>query len=128
MNYLLDTCTFLWLTGQSKELSSTAREICQSTENLLYLSPVSAWEIEVKYRKGDLVLARPPEIYIPAERRKHYIFELPFEEDAALNYNVLPSVHKDPFDRMLVCQAIEHGLILLTPDKKIKEYPAETAW
>ena len=68
MNYLLDTCTFLWLTGQSKKLSVTSLEICKSTENTLFLSPVSVWEIEVKYRKGDFLLARPPEVYIPLER------------------------------------------------------------
>ena len=128
MSYLLDTCTFLWLTGQSAKLSPTARDLCANPNHALFLSAASAWEIEVKYRLGRLALATQPERFVPEQREAHEVFALPFEESAALRHGRLPGLHKDPFDRMLVCQAQEHGLTLITPDKKITAYPVNSVW
>ena len=128
MNLLLDTCTFLWLTGQSFRLSKTARTLCANPDNVLFLSAVSAWEIEVKYRPGRLDLDDPPEIYVPEQRLNHQIEVLPFDEESALHHGRLPWIHKDPFDRMLICQALEHDLTLLTPDPEIIAYAVKTTW
>ena len=128
MNLLLDTCTFLWFTGQTAHLSTKARRLCTDPDNTLFLSSVSAWEIEVKYRLGRLEMDDDPRIYIPEQRQSHHIFELPFEEEAALRYGDLPDIHQDPFDRMLICQAFAHDLILLTPDEHIRAYPVQTEW
>ena len=128
MNLLLDTCTFLWYTGQTSKLSEKARDLCIDPDNTLFLSSVSAWEIELKYRAGRLDMDTDPRIYIPEQRRNHQIFELPFEEEAALQYGTLPNVHRDPFDRMLICQALDQDLTLLTPDRHIQAYPVKTAW
>ena len=128
-SYLLDTCTFLWLTLEPEKLSDHAATICKDPDNVLFLSAVSVWEIDLKHRLGRLELAgHDPKDFVPTERINHEIYELPFNEDAALQHGALPFHHKDPFDRMLICQAIEHGFTLLTPDPKIAAYTAPVAW
>jgi PIN domain nuclease of toxin-antitoxin system len=69
-----------------------------------------------------------PERYIPAQRRAHAITPLPLDEDAALTLRRLPNLHRDPFDRMLVCQALSSDMTILTPDPLITAYPARTCW
>jgi PIN domain nuclease of toxin-antitoxin system len=96
--------------------------------NPVFLSAVSAWEIMVKHGLGRLPLADPPHIYIPNERKKHGIATLPLEEHAVAQLGRLPPLHQDPFDRMLICQAIYHGCILLTPDEAISRYPVNAQW
>lgn len=128
MKFLLDTCTFLWIITDAPELSLYTRDQFISPDNDIYLSVVSAWEIAVKYALGRLPLPETPERFIPAQRRQHGISVLPLEEEAALHVHRLPAFHADPFDRMLVSQALVHGLILLTPDEQISRYPVRTAW
>ena len=128
MKLLLDTATFLWIVTEAPELSSRARELFADPVNDLYLSSVSAWEIAVKYNLRRLPLPEPPERFVPAQRQQHEIEELALEEEAALHLVRLPPLHKDPFDRMLICQAIVHGLVILTSDPLINRYPVKTAW
>lgn len=128
MNLLLDTCTFLWIAQGSRELSQTARELFADPANDVYLSVVSAWEIAVKHALGRLPLPQAPEHYVPQLRARHGIESLTLEEPAVMQIAKLPSHHRDPFDQMLVCQAITHGLTLLTPDPLIARYPVRTAW
>ncbi len=128
MNLLLDTCTFLWLIADSPDLSSGARQVFSNPGNEVYLSAVSAWEIAIKHRLGRLPLPEPPHRFIPRQREFHEIRSLPIEETAVLQLARLPDYHKDPFDRMLICQAIAHGLTLLTPDPAITQYPVRTEW
>jgi len=125
---LLDTCTFLWIGGDAPELSDKARELFQNPENEVYLSCVSAWEIAVKNALGRLPLPERPDTYVPKLRQLHAIEPLPLDEEATLHLTTLPSLHKDPFDRMLVCQAIVSGLVLLTPDELVTQYPTRSAW
>lgn len=82
----------------------------------------------VKHALGRLPLPDAPDRFVPAMRIGHAITPLPLEEEAALHLAKLPELHKDPFDRMLVCQALVHGLILLTPDEMIRQYPVRTIW
>ncbi len=128
MKLLLDTCTFLWIGADAPELSHKARELFQTPENEVYLSCVSGWEIAVKNALGRLPLPEKPDTYVPKLRRLHAIEPLPLHEEAALHLTRLPNLHKDPFDRMLVCQAIVHGLVLLTPDELMTRYPARSLW
>jgi PIN domain nuclease of toxin-antitoxin system len=125
---LLDTCTFLWFTKGSKELSSNAIDVFSNPKNEVYLSAVSAWEINVKYKLGKLHLPLSPELFIPKERKRHIIRPLDLSEKDTLHLCKLPTPHKDPFDRMLVCQAIEHRLTILTPDPLITQYPIRHLW
>jgi len=128
VNILLDTCTFLWIVRDSPRLSATARALFSNPRHTVYLSAVSAWEMMVKHNLGRLPLAEPPHRYIPNERAKHGIAALDLTEAAVLELRRLPTHHQDPFDRMLICQAIAHSLTLLTPDDHIQAYPVRTVW
>jgi len=128
VNVLLDTCVFLWIVRGDSALSATARAMFSDPGNLVYLSAVSAWEITAKHKLGRLPLAEPPETYVPKERAKHRILPLDLAESALLVLERLPDLHADPFDRMLVCQAIAHGMVLLTPDTQIQAYPVNSRW
>jgi len=128
MSILLDTCTFLWLIADAEQLSKTARKLFKDPDNEVYLSAVSTWEIVVKHVLGRLPLPHSPEQFIPEQRKSHGIDLLPLDEPATFHLLRLPPLHRDPFDRMLICQAIEKGLVILTPDPLITRYPVRTAW
>ena len=128
MRLLLDTCTFLWIVSDDPALSGEARAVFADPANEVFLSAVSVWEIVVKHALGRLPLPDPPMQFVPAQRTRHGIQSLPLDEDAVLHLPRLPEYHKDPFDRMLVCQAIAHGLALLTPDEAIRQYPVRALW
>jgi PIN domain nuclease of toxin-antitoxin system len=125
---LIDTCTFLGAAAGAEELSATARGLFANLENEVYLSPVSSWEMAVKCSLGRLALPRPPHEFVPEQRRRHGIAPLPLEETAVLQLARLPDYHRDPFDRVLVCQAIAHGLAILTPDEAVGRSPVPTIW
>lgn len=128
MKLLLDACTFLWLITDDPALSIKARDLFTDPDNEAYLSTISAWEIEVKFGLGKLPLPQAPERFILEQRERHGIATLPLEEQAVFYLSRLPSLHRDPFDRMLICQAIHHELTLLTPDPLITQYAVKTAW
>jgi PIN domain nuclease of toxin-antitoxin system len=128
MKILLDTCAFLWIITDAPELSESARILFVDPANEVYLSAVSAWEIAVKHALGRLPLPEAPERFIPTRRKQHDIDTLPLEEEAAFHLTRLPPYHQDPFDRMLICQAVVHGMVILTPDELILQYPVRTSW
>ncbi|MSP62306.1 MAG: type II toxin-antitoxin system VapC family toxin [Myxococcales bacterium] len=128
MRLLLDTSTFLWWIEGGEPLSPPARAALSDPANDVFLSAVSAWEIGVKHALGRLPLPEPPARYVPAQRKARRIEPLPLDEAAALHLTLLPRLHRDPFDRMLICQAIVGGLTLVTPDPEIARYPVPTLW
>lgn len=128
MRLLLDSATFLWLAAGASELSDRARQLLRDSGNELYLSAVSAWEIAVKFQAGRLELTANPDVLVPEARDRHAVLALPFDEESALHLALLPQLHRDPFDRMLICQALVHGLAILTPDETIRRYPVRTLW
>lgn len=128
MKLLLDTVAFLWILAGAKELSPSARLALEETDNRVYLSAASVWEIAVKHRLGKLPLPHPPEILIPEQRVLRGIEPLDIAEPAILRLRQLPDLHKDPFDRILACQAIEHEMTIVTPDEALRAYPIRTLW
>lgn len=128
MKLLLDTCTFLWMVSDKVQLSENSQSLLIDPNNELFLSPASVWEICVKHKRGGLTLTDPPERFISEQRKMHSIETLPLDEISVLQLPNLPEIHKDPFDRMLICQAIAHGLIIVTPDPMITQYPVRTTW
>jgi PIN domain nuclease of toxin-antitoxin system len=128
LKLLLDTCTFLWLNSRLSQVSPLVRGLCADRDNELYLSVVSAWEIALKQMSGRLPLPEPAAQYVPKRREANGIASLDLSEDAVLQLPKLPSLHTDPFDRMLICQAIAHGLAILTPDEWIARYPVRVLW
>lgn len=128
MKCLLDTCTFLWVISDSRELSPAARELFIDPNNEMLLSAVSVWELSVKHALGKLPMPSSLDRFIVEQRERHRIAALPLDECAVVHLHKLPALHRDPFDRMLVCQAIEHDCVLLTPDPLITQYPVRTQW
>jgi len=125
---LLDSVTFLWWVTAHPSLSTVARDAISDPDRDVYLSAISTWEISLKHGLGKLPLPQSPDVLLPRLRKDHGITELPLSEAATLQLFKLPALHRDPFDRMLVCQCIEHGLTLVTPDKSVRAYPVRTLW
>lgn len=128
MRFLLDTVPFLWAASDDRRLAPAARDGIMDADNEVFLSAVSGWEIGVKHTLGKLPLPEPPDRFVPAVRERMGVAALPLEEGPALGVGRLPRLHGDPFDRMLISQAISHGLTILTPDEVIRRYPVPTIW
>ena len=128
MKLLLDTCTFLWIVGGGHELPGRVAALYQSADNEVYLSAASAWEIAIKHAIGRLPLPVPPQALVAQERERCGVATLAIDEESALHVARLPLLHRDPFDRLLVAQAIVHGLTIVTPDPLVSQYPARTMW
>ncbi len=128
MNLLLDTCTFLWIVSGDPRLTKRAADLFRDPNNEVVLSAVSSWEISVKFKLHRLELPEDPSTYIPEQRQRHGIEALALGESATLMASKLPDVHRDPFDRMLVCQALVGAYTLLSPDSIFRKYPVPVAW
>jgi PIN domain nuclease of toxin-antitoxin system len=128
MKLLLDTCTFLWIVGETHRLSPRARALFASPDNEAYLSAASAMEIATKHGTGRLQLSDHPATYVPLQREARGISALAIDEESALHVARLPRIHRDPFDRFLVAQAIVHNMTILTSDPLITQYPARVIW
>ena len=122
MKLLLDTHIFLWFISGSAQLSASFRESIQNPDNEVYLSVVSLWECIIKYQLGKLPLPESPEIYLPKQRERHRIDSLTVDELSVAQLIKLPSLHRDPFDRLLICQALQHNLIIVTADAAVMAY------
>ena len=128
MRALLDTHAFLWWVLEDERLSSRARQPISDANNQFFLSAASAWEIVIKARAGRLRLPDNPGRFITQQMSVNTIEGLPIQLTHALHIATLPGHHRDPFDRMLVSQALVHGLVLLGPDSAISQYPVRVAW
>ena len=128
MKLLLDTCTFLWAIAEPDRLPRRVADLILFEEHEVYLSAASAWEIVINHARGRLHLPEPPDRFVRDQRDAAGIQSLPVDEESALHLSRLAALHRDPFDRMLVSQAIVHGMTILTPDPLITQYPARTTW
>ena len=128
MRLLLDTCAFLWWSAGDHRVPKAVRAAVSNPAHEVYVSTASVWEIMLKHQVGRLPLPQSPERFLREQRERHGFRRLPIDEASVLQLLRLPPLHKDPFDRMLVCQAIEHGMTLLTPDPLIAQYPVRISW
>ena len=121
MKLLLDTCAFIWLATTPRRLSANMRAVYEKPDNEVFLSMLTSWEIAIKHRSGKLRLPNgmTPGDFIPEARRRHGIDFLPLREEDIFMLDKLPPIHHDPFDRMLICQAIANQMTILTPDPLI---------
>ena len=124
MRLLLDTQIFLWFISGDARLPDDWRDSIRHHGNDVYLSVVSLWEGMIKHQVGKLQLPAPPENYLPTQRERHQIASLPLDEASVRQLARLSPIHRDPFDRMLVCQAMEHQLTIVTVDDVFSAYPA----
>lgn len=124
MRLLLDTHVFLWYITGDPRLTRNFGHAIEECESV-YLSVASLWETIVKYRLGKLPLPEPPDPWLIVQRERHEIESLPLSEGAVARLSGLADHHRDPFDRILVCQALEHDLEIVTVDPLIGRYPAK---
>lgn len=122
MILLLDTHLLLWAAGTPERLSPTARAMIGNTDNTLWFSAASLWEITIKHGLGRKDFQIDPNLLRRGLLENGYE-ELPVTGQHALATAHLPPLHKDPFDRMLVAQAETEGALLLTSDEVVAQYP-----
>lgn len=122
MKILLDTHIFLWFISGNTKLSTDVRDAIRDSDNEVYLSTISVWEAIVKYQLGKLPLPEHPGTYLPKQRDLHQITSLALDESSVVKLAKLPPLHRDPFDRMLICQALQNGLTIATVDTDVRGY------
>ncbi len=128
MRLLFDTHTFLWWTDQQQGLSPRVIALCQNSDNTLLLSVVSIWEMQIKTQSGKLKLSKPFREFVEKEIQRNEMAILPVALDHVLTLESLPLHHRDPFDRLLVAQAISENAALLSSDRKLTDYPVQVVW
>ena len=128
MRLLLDTHTFLWAVSGDPRLSQRAHEAFREAENELYLSAISYWEVIIKQQIGKLPLSTDWVQRFDEEMSINQIIWLDVRKSHCQRYGSLPMLHRDPFDRMLIAQALHERMTLLTRDENIQQYAITTIW
>lgn len=128
MKYLLDSVVWIWSIGSAERLSKQGRAILENGREEIYFSSASAWEVTIKARLGKLKLPAPPAQCVPAFMAKQGLRPLPITHTHALKVYDLPSHHQDPFDRLLIAQAILEQMTILTADRAFAKYPVDIVW
>ena len=109
MRILLDTQIFLWMVTGNARISHRMRSAIADTANEVFLSVASHWEVVIKYSSGKLSLPASPTVYLTKLRQVHEIASIPIDEGAMPFLEKLPRFHRDPFDRIIIAQAMQHG-------------------
>ena len=128
MKYLLDTVAWMWSVGPTEKLGEAALEIFSDGKEELYLSAASSWEVVIKTQLGKLELPEPPNSYIPKRLAAQGIHSLTITQSHTLKVYELLRHHADPFDRLIIAQAIVEGMTILTADRIFEKYPVEVLW
>ncbi len=128
MNTLLDTHTFLWWANEPERLSARVRALLENPETTLLLSVVSLWEIQIKVQSGKLKLTIPLKTLVETQQRTNRVQILPVTLAHILALDDLPLHHKDPFDRLLIAQAIVENAVLASVDAVFGQYPVNVVW
>ncbi len=128
MRLLLDTHVLLWLLGEPERIAPEVRRNVEEVSNALLISAVSAWEIATKHAIGKLPLPESPPALIERAVAELRAVELPIASRHALLSASLPNHHRDPFDRLLVAQAMLEDATLVTADHLLPAYGATLLW
>lgn len=128
MKILLDTHCWLWWIAEPGRLKEGVRRQIADRKNEIYLSAVSSWEIAIKYSLGRLALPEPPVDFVPKRLARDAISPLPIQHIHALYVSRLPHHHKDPFDRLIICQAMIERIPILTVDPQFEPYDVKILW
>ena len=127
MTYLLDSHTFFWAARAPEKLSRKARRICEQSRAPLLISVASIWELAIKSSLGQLSIQNF-DTALPEWMRLLNVRVLPLEAAHAYAVYALPMLHRDPFDRMLIAQAVAEDLTLVTHDEQIHRYAVKWIW
>ena len=125
MKVLLDTQVWLWMLGAPERLGDEALRLVEDTAVTLLLSAASSWEIAIKWALGKLTLPEAPDTYVPDRIRSSGVTPLPISHGHALGVAGLEAHHRDPFDRLLIAQAIAEDVEILTADAMFDHYPVQ---
>jgi len=128
MRVLLDTRAFIWWVTNNSQLSDAARACIADSDNNVFLSTASAWEVVIKVNIGKLVLPEPPKSYIPSRLASNQFESLPIQMNHVLQVTALPNHHRDPFDRILIAQSQVEQMPILTADYLIVQYSVNVIW
>ena len=128
MRVLLDTHTFLWWAEDSPKLSARARRTIANTKSECLVSHVCAWEMAVNVSIGKLRVPGSVATFFPAELQTHGFTVLPIGFRAIARIEALPHHHRDPFDRLLIAQALEERLPVVTADPMFRKYGVKRIW
>lgn len=122
MRLLLDTHIFLWYVTYDPKLPTSFEAAIRNPANKVFLSVVSQWEATIKHDLGKMPLPRSADLFFPFHRRSHRMSSLELTEGSVARLSGLPLHHRDPFDRMLIAQALADSLTIVTVDTNIKKY------
>lgn len=128
MNALIDTHVFVWMVTDPTRVTPTMRNYLADPDYTIYLSVASVWELVIKAATGKLSLGRPVADSVAQQLAENPLKLLTVSSAHALRVAELPLIHRDPFDRMLVAQALVEDAVLLTVDPDIRQYPVRTDW
>jgi len=128
MKYLIDTHTLLWIVTKNQKLSDRARELFLNTENLIFFSLASLWEMAIKISLNKLFLEEPLKDFIQTHIKGNDIKILNIEINHILSLENLPYYHRDPFDRLLITQSMNENIPILSSDKVFDLYPIKRIW
>ena len=128
MKILLDTHTYLWFIAGDAQLDVYARQLIEEPGNERYLSVASVWEITIKSSLGRLTVPTPPTALIREHVWANAIDLLALTPEHFDALHTLPYHHKDPFDRLLVAQAMQEGMLLVTKDPAFNAYDVQVVW
>lgn len=128
MKYLLDSGVWFWSISSEEKISAKGRQILENGRAELYLSAATSWELGIKMRLGKLRLPSPPAQCIPRFMAKQGLLPLPVSHLHAATVYDLPAHHRDPFDRLIIAQAIAEQMTVLTSDRIFGKYPVEVVW
>ncbi|MFO7883209.1 MAG: type II toxin-antitoxin system VapC family toxin [Desulfobacteraceae bacterium] len=128
MKLLLDTHTFIWWSDKPENLSERVLDVCQNSENSLILSMVSIWEMQIKIQIGKMRLTHPLSYLIDNQQNINNLQILPVTLGHIYMLDNLPMHHRDPFDRLLICQAVEEKLFLVSKDSVFSDYSVNLYW
>jgi len=125
MNLLLDIHIFLWAFGQPDKLASHLQDAIRNPDNALILSVVSVWEMQIKAQIGKLSLPMSVREFVAIQRVLNHVQSLPVVERHIWTLDTLPMRHRDPFDRLLIAQALTEQWRIVTVDPIFAQYPAQ---
>jgi len=128
MKLLLDTHAFLWLNNDVEQLSETVETLCNAGTHEFYLSMASAWEMQIKNQLGKLTLDTSVEELVNKNRQENNIQLIPIELAHISYLKQLPQHHKDPFDRMIIAQAIMESMTIVSVDRVFINYDVNVLW
>ncbi|MGQ9632516.1 MAG: type II toxin-antitoxin system VapC family toxin [bacterium] len=128
MRIIIDTCTFLWFIDDNPKLSAAASAIIEDPNSEVLLSIANLWEMAIKCSIGKLIFTEPFNMFMQRQLNLNRIGILPINLDHVAGVVTLPFHHRDPFDRLMIAQAMVDNIPIVSPDEVFDNYPIRRLW